>query len=385
MTRNKLTLSKVTRIALVDRGDNPEAHALIHKRAQEAAPPSPPPPAPTSPVHPSDSVFKRFLGSLAGLLGKPQAEVEKAYEEATTFGELNQARQMRAAVSETWDYAWQWQEAVASILRDPDLTAEDRGTMIRTSNTEFVAAVEAAIAEWVNGETTSGVEKILKAGRAISTARLTRLQAAHAELGAIISELTPSTTTTDDKTMADDVTKTTPPAPAAGNPSVDDVLKGAPPALQLLFKQQQEAVEAAQRTATEALGKAAAADDARETAEITKRFDKGGDLHGLPNSAELIPTLKALKSGSPDQFTVVEKSLLASAEAIRKGALFTEIGAGGTDGADGADPYSQLVAKAEEIRKSTPALTQAQAIDRAMIDPANAEIVKAYRTQNGAR
>lgn len=99
------------------------------------------------------------------------------------------------------------------------------------------------------------------------------------------------------------------------------------------------------------------ADRKRETFEQSV-----GNLAGLPQKREEI--VEALWTMTDDdQRSKMQKNLEAAAEAARRGNLFNEIGSGMSEG---GSAYAQIVAKAEEIRKATPSLTEAAARAQAM-------------------
>jgi len=393
MKRNRLTLQKVDEVSLVDRGDNPAAHVLIHKREGGA-------PAPAPSAAPQSSL-RRFGGVIAAtvakLLGKSEDEVQKAYDEATTFGELQAQRGMQRAVSEAYDYGWQLQDAIASTLRDLD--EPDREAKIRTSIAEFSAAVETALPKWVNGETVqkaaAGIcpkcekkvgedgtcpecgDTIEKAGRKISAARLTRLKEAHSALGSIITEADTDNQDDEDMSTTKQADTATPPAPAAAATG-DDVLKNLPAEVRKAIEDANKRAEEANARAEEALAKAAQAEENARVAVLTKRVQEGGDLAGLPGmSPELVPTLKALQEKAPEEFAKLETVLTGAAEAIRSGDLMKELGANG--GVQGSGSYAKLQAKAAEIRKAEPNLTEAQALVKAQEQ--NPDLVAAVREE----
>ncbi len=97
----------------------------------------------------------------------------------------------------------------------------------------------------------------------------------------------------------------------------------------------------------------------RKREEIEKSV---GDLAGLPQKRDDIVT--ALWTITDDeQRAVVQKNLEAAAEAARRGNLFNEIGSGLSEG---GSAYAKIVAKAEELRKVNPNLTEAAARAQAM-------------------
>lgn len=93
-------------------------------------------------------------------------------------------------------------------------------------------------------------------------------------------------------------------------------------------------------------------------------------------------TLHAVAKVAPEHAAELEKSIVALTAQVKAAGLFKEIGKGGDAttkaleaGHGGASGHGQLMAKAEELRKADPKLTDAQAYSRAYLDPANAAIV----------
>lgn len=102
------------------------------------------------------------------------------------------------------------------------------------------------------------------------------------------------------------------------------------------------------------------AEELRE-AGVAKADELAAHLDGLPEAAH-----KALK-----------ETLVATAKAAEAAGLFAEVGNTGEGAA--TDPYAQLMAKADELRKSEPGLTKEQAFDEAYSNPANAQLVRLYK------
>ncbi len=69
-------------------------------------------------------------------------------------------------------------------------------------------------------------------------------------------------------------------------------------------------------------------------------------------------------------------------EARKTARLFNEFGTGhGNGGEAGSDALSQLYAKRDELRKKEPTLTEAQAFEKVLLDPANKELAEQERSE----
>ena len=107
-------------------------------------------------------------------------------------------------------------------------------------------------------------------------------------------------------------------------------------------------------------------------------FAKKAVSHGLPESkAELISKAYKGDAAAVDELLGMLKSAYA-AEA--EGEVFKERGSSTAESSD--DPMVMLKAKAAELRKSNPALTESQAFAKVYSDPANKKLVAAERRMN---
>jgi hypothetical protein len=95
---------------------------------------------------------------------------------------------------------------------------------------------------------------------------------------------------------------------------------------------------------------------------------------GVPKAEEMAKHLDSLPEVA---HKALKDTLVATAKAAETAGLFREVGNSG-EGA-GNDPYAQLMAKAEELRKADPTLTKEQAFDKAYSNPANRELVQLYK------
>ena len=156
---NKLKDLKVTKVDFVDAGANPEANIMLFKRGEveEKTPAAEEPAAPTG-------FFKRVISAIAKAMGATDAQVDAAVEEiakggdAVTFGEKMAQRQLRRTCDEIWDYCYALQESMCSILRNQEVSTQDKAAIMAQSLAEFTAATTKAIPVWSTGIPTK-VEK----------------------------------------------------------------------------------------------------------------------------------------------------------------------------------------------------------------------------------
>lgn len=411
---SKLKDLQVTKVDFVDAGANPEANIVLFKRKPEEAAADPAPQAKAM-----GGFLHSVIAAIAKSVGATEAQIDAAVEEiaksdAETFGEKMLQRQLRRTADEIWDYCYALQESLCSILRDTDVPAENKPALMTQSCTEFMAAVTAAIPKWSAGVPTK-VEK--SAGKPLTEERLQIAKEAKARLDDMIQKAEPATpaqtepgkepapTTTDDTvvnksisakgenadmkidksklspeelatldaiekkagipedtpaTTTDPVAKAAEPAPttsAAGD--TDDIYKGMHPAvaeeLRNLRKFREETED-------------------KELLAVAKKYELLGK-----KPEELAPVLKSLKAAGGTAYADMIGILDANLAAIQASPAFNEIGKRGGNGAPVSDAdaaWAQIEKKAEEIRKAAPAMTYAEAIDKACID--NPDLVHQY-------
>ena len=108
----------------------------------------------------------------------------------------------------------------------------------------------------------------------------------------------------------------------------------------------------------ERLRKAADQAEEKELTEIAKKYEIIGK-----KPEELVPLFKNLKKAGGNAYEQMIALLDASVEAVEKSGVFSEIGKKG--GAGTVDAWAAIEKHADEIQKSMPNLTRAQAIDKA--------------------
>ena len=125
----------------------------------------------------------------------------------------------------------------------------------------------------------------------------------------------------------------------------------------------------------------------KQNAELVKaaaltEFTKKAVAAGLPAS-EGETLMKAYGGGGNEAVDKLLGFLKAATAAAKEAGLFKEFGASGGNGPLTA--LDELNAKATELRKTNPALSQDQAFAKVFSDPANAELARRERADNRPR
>ena len=407
MAKSKLKDLKITKVDFVDAGANQQADVLLFKNKEGA-----PAPAAAEPAH--QSMVKRFLAgvmSIAKREGIEQTEIEEIAKgcDAETFDEKFQSAQLRKTTDEIWDFCYFLQDSLCSIVRDADVAAADKGTMMSQSLAEFNEAVTAAIALWASGTPT----KVLKSAPEMTAEQI---EVAKARLAAIIAKSTgtepagttnpgtdPVTKTTkgvdeemkidkskltpeelaaleaiekkagiqdDEPAATDPVAKSTEPAatePAAEPAATDPAPATEPAGNEDIYKGLHPAVAAELK----ALRKRADEAEDRELAEVAKKYEIIGK-----KPEELVPLFKSLKAAGGAAYDQMIAVLDASVQTVEKSGAFSEIGKSTSGGQ--SDAWAQIEKHAEAIQKSAPTMTWNQAIDKACEQ--HPELVAEYET-----
>ena len=402
----KLKDLKITKVDFVEAGANPEANILLFK-SKDGTPgaKSTEPPAAKG-GEKSESPVKKFFSAIAKALGIAEdehvgeaiEEIAKGYE-AATFGEKMDEQKRRRVTSEIWDVCYALEESLCSIICDDDVPEDEKPGMMEQSLNEFAEAVKELIPTWAQGKTTN---KIAKNEQPITPLRLEMAKAAKEKLEAIIAkgednpDTDPEDTSVKDRCkkpkqkkskgdvedMKIDKSKLTPeelamleaiekkagipdepandPNPAA--PAATDVNKSAGQAGDNQNTGEEEDIykglHPAVKAELERLRKAADQAEEKELTEIAKKYEIIGK-----KPEELVPLFKSLKKAGGNAYEQMIAILDASVEAVEKSGIFSEIGKKGNDGT--IDAWAAIEKHADEIQKSMPNLTRAQAIDKA--------------------
>ena len=400
---SKLKDLEVTKVDFVDQGDNKGANLMLFKKKEAE-----PEPEAVEQAKP-DGVFRRFVAGLFKSVGASEdqatgiiEEIVKSGGEAETFGEKMLQRQLRRTADEIWDFCYALQESLCSILRDQDVPVETKTALMSQSVAEFSAAVAAAIPKWSAGVPT----KVAKsAENPLTEERLQIAKEAKARLDAMIRKAEPETAPGtpgnepaesrgetpveseeakgDNTDMKIDKSKLSPeelatldaiekkagipedPTPAATpTPAADPVAKSTEPADKKddgddIYKGMHPAVAEELRN----LRKFREEAEDREIMAVAKKYELLGK-----KPEELAPVLKSLKAAGGTAYTDMISVLDANLAVVQAAPAFTEIGKRGGYGTPATDAdaaWAKIEKKAEEIMKSAPTLTRAQAIDKA--------------------
>ena len=395
----KLKNLKIKKVDFVDNGANPGASIALYK--SKPAEGKAPAVKPEEGTPPEESFLKRIVHAIAKSIGATDAQAAAAVEEVSknadvpTFCDAMARRRMRQTTEEIWDYCYALNDSLCGIVANAEITAEDKKALMAQSCAEFAAATEAAIPKWSGGIPV----KLEKAAPASLTPdRIENAKAARARLDEMIAKAEPKPATKD--TPPEPPKEGTDPTPPADPQREEPVQKGAFD--MEIDKSKLSAEEVAQLEAIEKKAgipaKAAPAtpadnatggeediykgihpDVAKEIAELRK-FRQDAENRELLAVAkkyellgkkpeELVPVLKSLKATGGTAYNDMIGVLDANLEAVQKSGAFSELGKrGGTHGevmGGAGDAWSQIEKKAEEIRKSAPAMSYYEAIDMA--------------------
>lgn len=417
---SKLKDLRVTKVDFVDAGANPEADIVFFKRKPEQAA------ATAKPQPKAASFLQSVVAAIAKSVGATEEQIDAAVEEiakgdATTFGEKMIQRQLRRTADEIWDYCYALQESLCSILRDQEVAAENKPALMTQSCAEFTAAVTAAIPKWSAG-VPSKVEK--SAEKPLTEERLQIAKEAKARLDDMIqkADTQPAqsgaagtepegapenkeagcssagkscTEKGDNKDMKIDKSKLSAEelaaleaiekkagipeddgAEPAAAPAANPVAKGAEtdpaPESDDIYKGMHPAVAEELKN----LRKFREETEDRELLAIAKKYELLGK-----KPEELAPVLKGLKAAGGTAYADMIGVLDANLAVMQTSAAFTEIGKRGGAGGPASDEdaaWAQIEKKAAEIRKSAPALSYAEAIDKACEQ--NPDLVHQYES-----
>jgi hypothetical protein len=389
---------KITKVDFVEAGANPEANILLFKN-KEGAPAAGSTEGPTAKGgEKSEGAVKKFFSAVAKALGIGDENVDQAIEEiakgyeAATFGEKMNEQKRRRVTGEIWDVCYALEESLCSIICDDDVDEADKPELMEQSLDEFSETLKGLIPTWAQGKTTN---KINKSEQPMTPARLEMAKAAREKLEAIIAKAEPTPPVTNPEgdpiqkqkaegemeDMKIDKSKLTPEELAAleaiekkagiqeepaGDPTPGDVNKGAASPAAPAAGSEPEAGEGediykglhpAVKAELEKLRKAADAAEDREMAEVAKKYEIIGK-----KAEELVPLFKNLKAAGGNAYEQMITILDASVTAVEKSGIFSEIGKKGNGE---TDSWTAIEKHADEIQKSMPNLTRAQAIDKA--------------------
>lgn len=406
----KLKNLKIKKVDFVDNGANPGASIALYKsKPAEGEEPAAEPQEGATP--PEESVLKRIFRAIAKSIGATDAQADAAAEEVSksaevpTFGDAMARRRLGRTTDEIWEYCYALNDSLCSIVRNTEITVEDKKALMSQSCAEFAAACEEAIPKWSGGAPV----KLEKAAPApLTPDRIENAKAARDRLNELIAKSEPEAKPEDTPPAEENPAGQTPPAdPQREEPvqkgafdmeidksklSAEEVAQleaiekkaGIPaqatPAVPAGVEKSAPATPADNATGGEEdIYKGIHPDVAKEIAELRK-FRQDAENRELLAVAkkyellgkkpeELVPVLKSLKAAGGTAYNDMIGVLDANLEAVQKSGAFSELGKrGGTHGevmGGAGDAWSQIEKKAEEIRKSAPAMSYYEAIDTA--------------------
>lgn len=287
-------------------------------------------------------------------------------DDAKTFGQVLPAE---LAMQDWWRFNDALYTALRSILEssEPDDT---KLQMVVTSLEEFKNAIARRMAAAI-AAANAATNALLKTGPAGGAAPAQNPTPSDVNKGdpAVSGNNTPTLSDTLAKAATvEDVIKALP--DGAAKIITDAIAKGAAPAEDPIAKAiagdpiLKARFEALEKAAADATTLAKAEKEAREhTARVAKA---GTDFGNLPASGEeMAGVLKAMDGMEEPVRKTLEAVLKAGNEAVGKNVLSGEIGKSGGGGAAAGTALAKAQAKAAELQKADPSLTDAAALEKA--------------------
>ncbi len=391
LTANRLCNSVITKVDLVDEGANQGAAIKLFKRRDDGQ---------TlgdqkggSQLTFIEKIGKAFGEAMRSVFGD-QVGADDIAKAAVMFDQAQKQTKVTSLFDRNWwDYTAALRKSIESILTDD--AVDEKEAKVKQSLDEFSAALVGLLFD------TDFQEEIEKAGRKIAAERLSRMKDMHQSLAQIIAEAEaedpdkpddkgvnkgrgtaadPQTTKEEFDTMKIDKSKMTPEeraqfealekkygaadegggaGPGAGAPATTQTAQ---------TTQVNDAVTKALETANTTIEKLSKrldemqdSADMKEITAVAKKYEICGE-----KPEELAKTLQALKkSGNQAAYDAMIATLDKTATLVEKSGLFNELGSNGNGAGSTGDAWGQIVAKAQEIRKSKPELSEPAAIDMA--------------------
>jgi len=319
MTR-RLRSVKLDEISFVGKGDNPEAHVLLLKVKKDPT---------ESSISACPKIYKDDNGKIE-LLSKwfENSKVFKE-DEAITFNELIQDRNFR---DQMWNLVWILEESLGSIIRDSSIA--DKTAMIQQNIDQFKTAVTDIVKGDLNMD--AKLKKELE----------DKIAALEKEKADLVQEKVDFEKAADAKAKELEMKLEKAKAEGMKKEEGEDIYKGLP--------------EAVVKEIESNRARIAKMEDDNLTREYVS---KAAEVTLVGKADELGDMLKAVAktdSTMADKILTVFKTAHAR---IKEGNLLGEVGKEDSSNA-GATAYDKIVAKAVELRKVTPALTEAQAFTK---------------------
>lgn len=389
----KLKNLRVKKVDFVDEGANPRADIKLFKRKE----PDEPAPEPLNDEVLVDSILKKIADGLSGAFKKTKLEKGGA----SSFREKMNEVSSEKIREEIWSVCYALQQSLGSIVSDEELDASGMLEMLDESIEDFYTSIKQYASIWASGDSAS----IQKHFEAPDDTELPMILAAHDQLGKLIEKskeqkgdleemlkIDKSKMTPEERAAYDEIIKKyavdseeepvgkkttvkpednedeiedeetekgcrekTPTKKSASEAGEGDIYKGLHPAV---------------RAEMEALRKFREDAETKELTEVAKKYEIIGK-----KPEELVPTLKSLRAAGGTAYDDMIGLLDATLNAVQQSGVFGEIGKSreGTGGTTREEAVTKVRAKAAEIKKSKPGLTDAQAMDEAFL--ANPELL----------
>ncbi|EET60414.1 hypothetical protein BRYFOR_07610 [Marvinbryantia formatexigens DSM 14469] len=370
----------VKKVDFVDEGANQRADIKLLK-SREGTPEETP--------DAETGLFKRFMNWLTG-------EVKKS---ATTFDEQINEVSMDKIRDEIWYVCNALQNALNSILCDPELDGQTRQSAMEQSLEQFQTAIHLYASKWMAGTTAD----IRKSFDTPDETDLPMIMKAHENLGMIIEKsrnkkgeleemlkIDKAKMTPEERAVYEDIVKKYA-VDVEKEKDPDDIGKVKPQEdpdeveeegaekkkscakSATHIKEGQEhgtgedlykGLHPAVRSELEALKKFREEAETRELMEVAKRYEIIGK-----KPEELVQTLKSLKAAGGSAYADMIDTLDATVAAVEKSGIFTEFGKSFSGGGQTIVSKSSAEGKIDTIAKSyiekDPSMTMAAAVAKA--------------------
>ena len=389
----KLKDLRVTKVDFVDEGANPRADIKLFKRKGPGGPDDADPP------EVDDVLVDTFIGKIVGALQKAKEKIGKG--DASSFKEAMGEEGREKILDEIWTVCYALQRSLGSIVSDKELDTSELLDMLNKSLDEFKESIDQYIPIWATGSPAS-VRKNLGAP---DETELPILLTAHENIGELIekarekeggaegmikvdkSKMTPEERATYEElikrygvdTEGDDppvVEKKTDAKDECGEDEIDDdEEKGKPTPAKKSSSQPLDTEPEGEdvykglnpivKAELEALKKFREDAETEKLMSVAKKYEIIGK-----RPEELVPTLKALKEAGGTAYNDMIGVLDSMVDAMENSGVFGEIGKSREGSLDTTreEAVAKARAKAAEIRKSRPELTEAQAMDVAFLE-----------------
>ena len=378
----KLKNLKVSKVDFVDEGANQKAYINLYKRKEPEE-------------EPQESLFKRFVNWLIGE-GMDDAQIgEEIQKAAASFNEQLAIRNSEEVEGEMYNIMYALKSSLYSIMVDPEVDAASKPGKMTESVNQFAEAMQEYIPEWSMGHTA--------VAKSADDDMLGKMEAEYRKLGEMIEKLKPAVNDNDQgepedgddvdppdkgskkkgetEDMKVDKSKMSPEMQAAYDelvakgvlvPGEGEEGGAGDPVTKAPEMHEPEGVEKKNTLdpEIEELKKSMQAEidslrKQRETAEndalmaVAKKYEVLGR-----KPEELVKKLKALKSVSEDLYNSEIAALDELAKSMEQ-SVFGEIGK--SREGRGESAITKAKALASELRKSNPALSEAQALDQVLL------------------